>query len=339
MSYNTLRTIADNGEVLLVGKQDVPAKMTHWAFGQLASRVAAPAGYLRGLPATLAVQCLNNGLKNRVEESEDDRANLLFHKNGSFICRAVTSDKYSRIWNYEVAERLLDVGENGWRTPPGWSAGSNDPQARAATSADVFPGGIVRVGDMIRPTGLYASDHDMFVFLVNEQARIQDGTEGGLARGVFISNSEVGAASLRVVKFLYRYVCGNNIVWGAKDVQEISFRHVGSIRERSQQMFDVAMREYSNESVSDLEAKIRVAKTKRIAATKEEVLDALFGKRMGSMKSLTASYNACLPDVDGDPRTVWGFVQGATRLSQATKYADERADADKAAARVMEMAF
>lgn len=337
--YNTLRTVAEGNEVLLVGKKDVPSKLTHWAFGQLAARVAAPAGYLRGLPATLAVQCLNNGLKNRVAESEDDSANLLFHKNGDYICRAVTSDKYSRIWNYEIAERLLDVEELGWRTAPGWACGSDDPQARKATAADVINGGIVRVGDMIRPSGLYASDHDMFVFLINEEARIQDGTDGGLSRGVFISNSEVGAAALKLTKFLYRYVCGNNIVWGAQEVQEVSFKHIGNIRERSKAMFELAMTAYADESVSDTEAKIKKARTTRIATTKEEVLDFLFGKRVGSMKSLVAGYNAVLPEADGDPLTFWGFTQGLTRASQSTAYADVRIDADKAAARLMEIAF
>jgi hypothetical protein len=339
--YATLRTQADNGEVMLVGKTNVPAKLTHWAFGQLAARVGAPAGYLRGLPATLAVQCLNNGLAARVSsgDGDEDNANLLFHSNGSYVCRAITSDKYSRIWNYEVAERLLDAADNGWRTPPGWAAGSDDPQARRATVADVFPGGIVKVGDMILPTGLYASDHDMFVFLVNEEARINDGTPGGLARGVFVSNSEVGAAKLRIVKFLYRYVCGNNIVWGAKDVQEVAFKHVGNIRERSEQLFDVTMKAYANESASDLEAKIKVARSTRIAATKEEVLDTLFGKRVGSRKSLEAAYDACLPDIDGEPNTIWGWTQGATRVSQETKYTDERVEMDRVAARVLEMAF
>ena len=45
---------------------------------------------------------------------------------------------------------------------------------------------------MIAPAGIYASDHDMFAFLVNEEYRIDDGSDGGLARGFFVQNSEVG---------------------------------------------------------------------------------------------------------------------------------------------------
>lgn len=338
VAWSTLRTEADAGEVCIVGKGNIPAKLTHWAFGQLSAKVGAPAGYLRQLPATLASQNLNHGLKLRGDQLGND-ASLLFHSNGAYVLRAVTSDQYSRIWNHEVAERLLDTEGTGWRTPPGWSAEEGDPQARRAVLADVIPGGIVKVGDMIRPTGLYASDHDMFVFLVNEDARIMDGTPNGLARGVFVSNSEVGAAKLRITKFLYRYVCGNNIVWGAKDVQEVAVKHVGDIRGRSAQMFELAMTAYANESVSDVEAQIKTARTKRIAATKESLLDYLFGKRVGSRKLLNDAYEAVQPGTDGDPLTYWGFVQGATRVSQATPFVDERVEADKTAAKVLEMAF
>ena len=51
-----LRVEADNSDLKLVGKQGVPATISHFAFGQLAARVKAPAGYLRGLPPTLAAQ-------------------------------------------------------------------------------------------------------------------------------------------------------------------------------------------------------------------------------------------------------------------------------------------
>ena len=36
---------------------------THWAFGQLAQLAEAPGGYLRTIPAPLAADCINYGLK------------------------------------------------------------------------------------------------------------------------------------------------------------------------------------------------------------------------------------------------------------------------------------
>jgi hypothetical protein len=46
----------DNAErlALIVPGRDQPVTPTHWSFGQLASLIGAPAGYLRQLPAPLA---------------------------------------------------------------------------------------------------------------------------------------------------------------------------------------------------------------------------------------------------------------------------------------------
>lgn len=135
---------------------------------------------------------------------DGNRCNALFHSNGNFVCRAFTSDDYARIWNYELIGRLRDVMGDGWRVPPARPAFINQPGARPATEADVLArkttgGGLtINMGDMIAPAGLYASDHDCFIFMVNEEQRIDDGSDGGLSRGFFISHSEVGASALKV---------------------------------------------------------------------------------------------------------------------------------------------
>ena len=111
---DTLRVENVEGDVELLGRGGIPAKLTHWAFGQLCARIGAPASYLRELPATLAAQNLNHGLAQRVLDAKDATVNLLFHLNGGYILRALTSDRYERIWNHEVAERLLDLQSQGW---------------------------------------------------------------------------------------------------------------------------------------------------------------------------------------------------------------------------------
>ena len=54
--------------------------------------------------------------------------------------------------------------------------GFREKGIRIATEADVLRGAgfglSIRVGDKIAPAGLYASDHDMFVFMVNNDKRI-----------------------------------------------------------------------------------------------------------------------------------------------------------------------
>jgi len=316
VQFGDLRTEAINGDVQLVGKANMPARLTHWAFGQLAQRVGAPASYLRDLPATLAVQNLNHGLAKRVGDAVGSgTAKLLFHSNGSLLLRAITSDSYARIWNWEVAERLMGL--------EGWEPARPD----------------IRVQDNRLP--LYASDHDMFAFLRSTIVDIPEpGSDAPVYRGVIVENSEVGASALKLTRFMYRYMCGNHIIWGASKVMDFSVRHIGDARERWSN-FAVQVRKWSEESVSDEKAIIERAQHTMIAATKDEVLDAIFGKRaIGlSRKAITAGYDAVVPAQDGDPNSVWGMVQGLTRYSQTIPYADGRNMIDKAAGKILEVEF
>jgi hypothetical protein len=328
--WSSLRVEAQGEDVRLVGKANVPAALTHWSFGQLSSRVEAPAEYLRRLPPTLAAQNLNYGLAHKSDESESD-AQLLFHKDGDLLLRAITSERYSRIWNHEVAQRLLNLEQYGWEPAV--------PDTQFAPS----------IGQIVAPapngnTALYASDHDMFAFLMNRSSDIAEaGTNEPLKRGFIVENSEVGASALKLTRFLYRMMCGNHIIWDSSKVVEISLRHIGKARERFTDEWLAELKRYSEESASDEEAKIAAAKTRVIGATKEEVLDRLFSNRSLQItrKALTAGYETAevYRDTDGDPRTVWGMVNGLTRHSQTLPYADARTQVDRAAGRLLEITF
>jgi hypothetical protein len=318
-TISDLRTEEVNGDVQLVGRQNAPAKLTHWSFGQLASKVGAPAEYLRNIPATLACQNLNWGLKNLAEKSET--ASLLLHNNGSLLLRAITSQKYVRIWNWEVAERLLGMQEYGW----------------VPAESDF---NMAKDSDLARERDLYASDHDMFVFLCNGESRVAEpGNPEGLKRGIIVENSEVGSSALKMTKFLYRGRCGNHICWGVSKMMEISVRHVGDARNKWSQ-YQYELKKYAESSVHEDEARISSAKTRIIADTKEQVLDRFGQRNLNlSLKTLTAGYDATKPEEDGDPRSVWGVVNGLTRFSQSLPYADQRIQIDRAAGKLMEGSF
>lgn len=317
--YATLRTVAEDGDVLLVGKADKPARMSNWAFGQLASRVGAPAGYLRGLPATLAVQNLNHGLANRVQDEGDGKANILLHQNGGYTVRAFTSDSYTRIWNSDVTSRLIRLTDERpeWQPAPAAFDGSR---------------------------GLYASDHDMFAFLVDSDRRIfEKAPGGGLSRGFFAWNSEVGAATYGVMGFHYAYVCGNHMVWGASGVSELRIRHVGSADERAFRELAVELRKYAEGSAQEDELVIERAQRKVLGASKDEVLDAVFKLRVPglSRRMLAEGYRAAEEHQDwyGDPRTVWGMVNGITERAREIEHADKRVEVERAAGKLMQVAF
>ncbi len=304
-----LEAVASDNNVQLVGTTGVAADISHWAFTQLSTTAGAPARYLRKLPAQLAADNLNHGLKAFAREEQ----RLLIHeRTGNPLIRAVTSNIYSRIWNHEVTQRLLDLPDF-WTVPPAMDAAT-------------------------KPSGLYISPEDLFVFMVDESHRINDGTDQGVARGFFVQNSEVGKSSLKVVTFRYRYICGNHIVWGAQNVREISIRHVGDIREKFDQQFLVQLSEWANDSATADEVHIKRSQTQVIGGTKDEVLDALFNASVASRKALGAAYDAAEESgVDGDPRSYWGMAQGLSRISQEKLNADSRTVLDTAAGRVLEM--
>jgi hypothetical protein len=317
--FSEMRVENVNGDVQLVGRANVPAQLTHWAFGQLCARVGAPASYMRDLPATLACQNLNHGLAQRIDNKDNNaNANLMFHQNGGLLLRSIMTDEYSRIWNHEVAERLVGLQSQGWEAAR--------PDIRA------------EIGDF---PALYASDHDMFAFLRNSSLTVEEqGSDGAIYKGVIVENSEVGASALKLTRFLYREMCGNHIIWGASKVLEIKVRHVGNARHKWGGYF-AAIKKYADESVSDIEAKISASKVKYIGADKDTVLDTLFGKHIPglSRKALEAGYEATVISQDGSPRSVWGIVQGLTRYSQTLVHADKRTEIDRAAGKLLEATF
>lgn len=356
----SLRVEADNGDIKLVGKQNIPAKLTHFSFGQLARVASAPPGYLRTLPATLAAQNLNHGLKQAGQDdggqNDGQKLQLLFHKNGSLVTRAITSEMYDRVWNHElVAKVMTSLVPEGWRAPPARPAREGQAGTRVATAADILPnqgdfGLAIKEGDLIAPAGLYASDHDMFIFLVNMGSVIEDNGKL-LNQGLFLQNSEVGDCGLKLKRFIMDHVCGNHIVWGVSDVCEVNMRHIKGAEVKQGDSLKKFMAKWSVMLTADamndkVQSDIRKARQFEIAATKDEVIDNLFKFANArnltrlSRKALSAAYDLAEQSPRyGAPTTVWGMVNGLTELSQTTGYADDRTEMDTQAGRVMEMAF
>lgn len=316
--WSDLRVTTEGEDVVLSGNANNPARLTHFAFGQLAARVGAPGAYLRTLPAALAADALNYGLQKR-----DDGASaaLLFHHNGGALLRAVTSEKYSRIWNYEVCERLMGVCDTHNLLP-------------AAPTFRHFDDG---KGNY---PALYASAHDMFAFVMSRDRYVTDPIgKSPLYRGVIVTNSEVGASALKLLGFNFREICGNHIIWGAQEIAEISLRHVGKVRDKWQDAA-IRVRKYLDAAGSLDTARFAQVTRAIPGATKDEVLDAVFAQRPGVSRAvLSAGYDAVQPDVDGAPNTPWGVAQGLTRHSQTVSFADDRTTIDRAAGKVLDFAF
>lgn len=324
---------------------DGPLEMSHFAFGQMCRTFGAPTEYLRSLPAHTAVQCLDYGMNEWRNDRGPDNATRQFLLHGAGnrpMIQAATSDRYSRVWNHEIVSRLGGLHASGWRVPSARPA-SFTANTRIATQDDVIDYGhesalTVKVGDTIGPAGLYASDHDMFAFLIHPEIAISDGeSPHGLRRGTMIRQSEVGDCAIWKLDFLFNTVCGNHIVWGAQDVTETRVRHTGAgVSDRWEAMVQ-SIDTYAQESAHEQEQKIRDAKTFTLGSNREEIMDFLFGKRLLGKRDAGAAFDIAeeFEAVHGNPRSAWGVVQGITRLSQMSKFADKRSRLDVAAGKIL----
>ncbi len=341
--YNQLKAVGEGRDLFLDDGGGRRFELTNWAFGQLSQRAGAPAGYLRTLPTSLVAQNLNTGLE--INKSEDT-AYLMYHQNGGLLARSVTTERYARIWNNEICKRLMDLSGSGWMVPPARPAFKDQPGTRLATEDDVLKANpfslTIKVGDPIAPAGLYASDHDMFAFLVDPTRKIEDGSDGGLFRGFFIWNSEVGSASFGICAFLWRSICGNHIVWDVKDVKEFKVRHIGkTVNERAFGELTEGVKKYAEASANGLESRISKAKQLTLGANIDDVASMIYKMRipMLTKKQIELAYHSTVANaVDGDPNTAWGMANGMTRVSQETLYTDERMVLDRAAGKVLALA-
>jgi Domain of unknown function (DUF932) len=314
LPVKSLSVRPEGDSIVVTGSSGLPACLTHFTFGQLAGKAGAPAGYLRTLPATLASDCINTGLRSAAGE----QAMLLFDRRNGLQLRGLTSEKYARIWNSDVTARLLQIEAEGpWQPAPAAFDGSR---------------------------GLYLGDRDMFAFLVDNNRRIfEKGPAGGLSRGFFMWNSKVGARSIGIMTFLYEFCCGNHRVWGASNVKEMSIAHIHTDTARAFGKLAVELKRYAESSAEDDEAKVLAAHRFQIAATKEEVIDAVFKLAIGNLSRsrITEAYDLAERRTDwyGSPRTAWGLAGGLTEIARDLPNADERHALDRAGGKVMEMAF
>jgi len=340
----------DGNEV--VGRAEsgsTPFLLTHHAFGQVAAAATAPADYMRKLPAYRAADLLTYHFSSPAARQERDLTprDVLLHRNSrGMIARAMTSERYERIWNFEVCDLLQALADCGWKVPPGrrpYGQNADKIETRRATEADIISfgdnaGGLpVRVGDEIAPSGLYASDHDMFAIMVDPQRTIDDGSAGGLYRAVMLGNSEVGGGSLEATLMWLRSVCGNHILWGVQGVQRWSLRHTGNVRQRWQEAMRWITTNGSKNLLGDEQA-IRKLREVKLGGDREQTVESVYRFRISglSQRDIESAYDitSTTPE-DGDPRSAWGIAQGLTRLSQQSVYADKRNKLDEAAGKVL----
>ncbi|GAB5377747.1 MAG: hypothetical protein AcusKO_42090 [Acuticoccus sp.] len=306
-----------------------PIAPTHWSFGQLASLVAAPASYLRQLPAPLAGINLQYGLSSHRAE----QVKTLEFEEGRTELRAVTGPDYGRIFDHELVtavQRIAGdgVGDTRWKVPGvlDWSSGIYNP--RVDVTKDT--------------TTLYASDRDVFLFLVDdrnpiEAGKLPDGSSDVYFRGFYCWNSEVGAKTLGIASFYLRAVCQNRNLWGVEDFQEISIRHSKYAASRFAHEAAPALTRFADSSAQPFIEGIRAARERIVARTDEDRSDFL-RKRGFTKADTTKIVETVLAEEGHPPASILDFVQGITAVARTKSQQDARLSLEGRAKKLLERA-
>ena len=307
--------------------EDVIAEPNHWSFGQLCNLVQVPAGYVRKLPAAISAINMQWALANFREET----IKTFVRQNGDTELAAATGPKYGRIPDHEVVAAFMRIAGNGtgdsaWKIPGvmDWGTMIYNPHAAITKQS----------------TTLFASDRDVFMFLVDDAHPIQIGTLPNgdpdyVLRGVYGWNSEVGSKTMGVAAFYFRAICQNRILWGVEGYEEITIRHSKNAPERLSAEIAPALESFANHSTTDLLRGIKAARDAVVARTTDERGKFLEdqGFTGGQVKAIVASV---LAEEGKEPESIWDFVQGITAMARDIPYQDARIAMEHRAGRMLD---
>jgi type III secretion system FlhB-like substrate exporter len=292
---------------------------SHWSFGQLSGWIHAPAGYLRSLPGDLMTQNLNYGIQKHAPEvgelkfmtvvsEKDDENNIL---------QAVTATTYGRIWDADVvscAKRIVERTNGKFYNPKAFDPYTGQPV----------------------PSGLYASDRDVFIFMIDGGSVLDAGPRAQLNRGFFMWNSETGARTFGLTTFLFNTVCGNHIVWGAQDIRELRIRHTKNGPTRFDTDAAPTLMAYASGSAAPEIAAIKKAQEYLLPAQdRDDIIKWLQTKKFTKTEA-TETYDTAMEE-EGDCRTLWQVIQGATAYARGFDFVDARVELETKAGKLMEI--
>ncbi|CAN5496361.1 hypothetical protein BH10PSE12_BH10PSE12_07880 [soil metagenome] len=314
---------------LFAPDSDRPIVPTNWSFGQLCSLVGAPAGYLRDLPAALAGINMQHGLLAH----RGEQVKLLETHDGRGELRAVTGPDYGRIWDHELVAAVMNIAGNGtgdtrWKVPGvlDWSTMLYNPHVDVSQDT----------------TTLYASDRDVFLFLVDdthpiEAGKLPNGDPDLFFRGFYCWNSEVGSKTLGIATFYLRAVCMNRNLWGVENFEEINIRHSKFAANRFAQQAEPALTHFADSSPARFVAGIRTAQARIVARSDDD--RTTFLRNRGFSKADTGKVIAAVLDEEGHPAaSLYDFVQGITAVARAKAHQDDRLDFENRARKLLERA-
>jgi hypothetical protein len=310
---------------------------TNLAFGQVAALAGAPSTYLRKLPAQLAAENLNHGFKNADRELRKSMY-LMETDAADDTLRSITSPKYGRIYDRDVVAEVMKLagqgtGDTRWKVP-----GTIDWAGKHG----------VRYNPQVNITNdnttLYASDRDMFLFLVDdmnpiEVGKLANGDPDLMFRGFYTWNSEVGDKTFGIATMYLRGVCQNRNLWGVEGFNQTTFRHSSGAPKRFMVDAAPALQSYAEEGVTKLVEGVKAAKDAVVTPgsskdddnQRREWLRVL----LGSKTKADAVIRTAIAEEGKPPESIWDHAQAITAHARSTTFQDERINMEVIAGKLL----
>lgn len=298
---------------------------TNWSTGQFMTKL----GLQRDLPHKIELPLFDSVIKNRITRylaagEEREINTLVMDTNGGTILRALSGPSYERIWDHELTQMTLDGKPDGWRNPVAYADGE--------------------WGAPMKPSGLYASDRDVFMFLIDGGDCLDLGERAQLHLGFYAWNSEVGSRSFGFSAFAFNRVCGNNIIWGQQDLNVFRFVHGPGARDKGFKAYGSflqGLRDAPGEARDRLAQAVKLAQNELLFGVpaetdvdkQKEAIKFFREKGNFTRHQTKGAMKVMWEEEHGALGTRWDWLQGFTGYARKRGHQDNREELDKKAAK------
>lgn len=326
----SLRHVPDNASAMELVVDGNVAVATNFGFQQLCWAAKTPADYMRRLPPALAALNVNYGLK----AAQQKAVSSYLMNDGNAVLRGITSPSYGRIYDEDVVNAVMKIagdgtGDTRWKVP-GCIEWGSEHGVSYNPMVDITK----------ENTTLYASDRDIFLFLVDDMNPIEvgllaDGSPDLMFRGFYVWNSEVGQRTFGVATMYLRGVCQNRNLWGVEQFNETVFKHTSGAPEKFLMQAAPALESFTEGSTKKVIEGVKAAKAAKVSVTDEERIEFLakFGFSEKQAKTLIERGEA---EEGKKPETIWDHAQAISAQARQETLQEKRLAMEQIAGKVLD---
>lgn len=292
--------LTDDCKLSFVSDEEYTQDISEYAFGQLCSKVGIPANYIQ--------RCFDSGKKDLAIQNYRDWAASQEARNRNFLVRsykgvteAILTDKYNVFGSDLVLGAIRDAVMD------------QDYAGRYEANQ------------------IYLSQDRLHVRFVDFNNPLNVGGDE-LYSGFTVSSSDIGAGSLSIKYFLYRFACKNGIVYVKNGGVLFRQTHLNDFADAGKYLFIDALEKIDSINATVV-SNIDAAAKKKLS---KDELDMYLAKAQKELhigrKGRESLQNLIGTTYD---RTLWGLINSVTENAQNAKGLDRRIEAETWAGKLL----